>query len=124
MASADYVGAFHLHWVCIMEAPMIRQLERMIAEHSKFGTMEGEERIRFFTLALCGEVGELANYVKKDWRGDDDVIQRRVKIIEELADIANYTFMLASLLGIDLEEVMLRKLLEFERKHAVAKASC
>ena len=103
---------------------MIRQLERMIAEHSKFGTMEGEERIRFFTLALCGEVGELANYVKKDWRGDDDVIQRRVKIIEELADIANYTFMLASLLGIDLEEVMLRKLLEFERKHAVAKASC
>jgi hypothetical protein len=33
---------------------------------------EGDDRLRFLALALAGEAGELANFVKKEWRDGDD----------------------------------------------------
>lgn len=50
---------------------------------------ESREDRRFLALALCGEVGELANLVKKDWRGDviDGLIE---KIEDEVGDIYAY----------------------------------
>jgi NTP pyrophosphatase (non-canonical NTP hydrolase) len=68
-----------------------------------------EESLRFLTLALCGEAGELANLIKKDWRGDQGGEERRAKIVDELTDVANYTFMIAARLGVDLETLMLKK---------------
>ena len=44
----------------------------------------GAEDSRFWGLALCGEAGELANKIKKLWRGDSIA---RTEILEEIADV-------------------------------------
>jgi NTP pyrophosphatase (non-canonical NTP hydrolase) len=74
------------------------------------------EHERYIVLALCGEAGELANLVKKDWRGDSGTVTRREMIKKELADVGNYAFMLAELLGVDLQAEMLKKLIEVEQR--------
>ena len=91
-------------------------LKDKIALHVDHTKLEGVDLFRFLVLALCGEAGELANLVKKDWRGDDGQAQRDADIIEELADIGNYAFMIARHLGVDLEIEMLRKLSAVERR--------
>lgn len=92
----------------------MNELREHIRAHLDWGPLDGPEKMRFMTLALCGEAGELANLVKKDWRGDAG--DRRTKIAAELADVANYTFMLAEGLGIDLPAAMLAKLKEVEQR--------
>lgn len=92
----------------------IDQLQEAIAAHAKWGPLAGADRVRFLALALCGEVGELANLIKKDWRADSG--SRREAIKEELADVANYAFMLSEVLGFDLPKAMLAKLREVERR--------
>jgi NTP pyrophosphatase (non-canonical NTP hydrolase) len=76
--------------------------------------LQGEERLRFLVLALCGETGELANLVKKSWRAGHDCHD----LVDELADVANYVAMLALALDVDLASEMLRKLLEVEARPA------
>ena len=44
---------------------------------------------RFLALALCGEAGELANLVKKEWRGDIDP-KYGEKVRDELGDVYAY----------------------------------
>ena len=90
------------------------ELRDHLRRHLGWGPLAGKDRVRFMTLALCGEAGELANLVKKDWRGDAG--DRREKMIAELADVGNYTFMLAEALGVDLEAAMLKKLIEVEAR--------
>lgn len=90
------------------------ELKDHIRSHLYWGPLDGRERLRFLTLALCGEAGELANLIKKDWRGDAG--DRRPKIVEELADVANYVFMLAEGFGVDLPAAMLKKLKEVEQR--------
>ncbi len=92
------------------------ELQSHIREHLKWGPLKDEEKVRFMALALCGEAGELANLIKKDWRGDAGVPGRRAKIIEELADVGNYAFMLAEALGVDLPAQMLTKLKRVETR--------
>jgi len=92
----------------------IDTLSNHIKNHLQWGPPAGAERVRFLSLALCGEVGELANNVKKDWRGDQG--NRSSDIRDELADIANYTFMLAEELKVDLPTQMMKKLLEVEAR--------
>jgi NTP pyrophosphatase (non-canonical NTP hydrolase) len=91
-------------------------LREHIRQHLHWGPLGGADRMRFMTLALCGEAGELANLVKKDWRGDKGIPDRRAKMIEELADVGNYAFMIAEILGIDLQKEMLAKLLAVEQR--------
>ena len=74
----------------------------------------GKDKLRFLSLALCGEAGELANFVKKEWRGDN---LDRKGLIEEVADVANYLYMIADVLGIDLHKEMLKKLKKVEKRH-------
>jgi NTP pyrophosphatase (non-canonical NTP hydrolase) len=61
--------------------------------HSYSRTGDDESDVRFLTLGLAGEAGELANFVKKRWRDgelhDDD-------IRKEIADVCAYAFMLAA----------------------------
>lgn len=57
-----------------------------IKAHAQWSPVDKQEQVRFMALALCGEVGELANLVKKDWRGDSG--DRRDQIKEELAFLA------------------------------------
>jgi len=53
---------------------------------------------RFLALALCGEVGELANMVKKRWRDGADLTD---EIRDEIADIRVYLELLAKCFGIE-----------------------
>jgi len=91
-------------------------LHSHLRAHLKWGPLVGVERVRFMALALCGEAGELANLIKKDWRGDAG--DRRLAQIDELADVANYVFMLAEEWGVDLPAAMLAKLIEVEKRPA------
>ena len=49
---------------------------------------------RFLALALFGEAGELANLVKKEWRGDEEPAMR-AKLEEEVGDVYAYMRLLA-----------------------------
>lgn len=98
---------------------MNSELKDRLKKHLQWGPIQPDERLRFMALALCGEAGELANLIKKDWRGDGGqlgVDSRRPKVIEELADVANYAFLLAEHLGIDLEAEMIKKAKEVEKR--------
>lgn len=102
---------------------MNAELKDHIKRHLNWGPVPREERLRFMALALCGEAGEFANLVKKDWRGDGGALglaDRQPKIAEELSDIANYAFLLAELIGVDLEAEMLKKLKEVEKRPVYA----
>jgi NTP pyrophosphatase (non-canonical NTP hydrolase) len=61
----------------------------------RFVDMENNEIM--LALALCGEVGELANLIKKKHR-DSDLLTEEIKY--ELADIRIYLELLARLYGI------------------------
>lgn len=81
------------------------------------GIVPGSDEDRhFLTLALCGEVGELANLVKKTWRGDFTVEAARADIGGELADARIYLEVLARALGCDLDAECERKLPELLRR--------
>lgn len=62
-------------------------------------------------LALCGEVGELANIVKKVERGsltiDSEIVM--LDIESELADVFTYLLNIAALRNIDLFKAYLKK---------------
>lgn len=59
--------------------------------------------------ALVGEVGEMANLMKKVRRGDFTLEEARQKIAHEIADIQGYLPLLAQSLGIDLEAATVEK---------------
>ena len=69
---------------------------------------------RFLALALGGEVGELQNMIKKQWRGDDLDLCPAIK--KELADIRIYLHLLATALEVDLDEAVEEKLPEIRAK--------
>lgn len=71
--------------------------------------------LEFATLALAGEVGELANLVKKArrqlWRSEDPALDVPAAK-SELADIVSYALKFANLADWDVEEAYLEKLSE------------
>jgi len=75
-----------------------------------------ETDIKHFVLGLFGELGELANKIKKHerfklgWKGnylnDEEFIEA---IKDELADIAIYLYIIAGKYHLDIEELVLEK---------------
>jgi NTP pyrophosphatase (non-canonical NTP hydrolase) len=64
------------------------------------------EDIAHHVLALCGEVGELANIIKKIQRGDlklDDENDTWYDMANEITDIFIYTLSIAGIAGMDME---------------------
>jgi NTP pyrophosphatase (non-canonical NTP hydrolase) len=59
--------------------------------------------------AMTGEVGELANVLKKVRRGDFTQQDKQQEIADELADIATYLDILAYRLGVDLGHAVINK---------------
>lgn len=69
--------------------------------------------------ALAGEVGELANFVKKVRRGDRTLDEARADISKELADCVIYLDILATQCGVNLGEAVQAKFNETSRKTGV-----
>lgn len=76
---------------------------------NRLGTLTPAERVRFWTLALCGEAGELANQVKKEWRGDPEN-DYEVNVRSEIADVRIYLQRLADELGYDIDKLCQEKI--------------
>lgn len=80
-----------------------------------------QDDIRFFSLGLAGEAGEVANFVKKDWR---DATDHNEDLRKEVADVLAYTIMLADALGMsaaDLVAMVAHKQQVFiDKMHALA----
>jgi NTP pyrophosphatase (non-canonical NTP hydrolase) len=75
------------------------------------------EDIRFLTLALAGEAGELANRIKKQWRGDDLPLPHNdPNVAEELADIRIYVELLAHATGTNIDGTIFDKLPQIRDK--------
>jgi NTP pyrophosphatase (non-canonical NTP hydrolase) len=90
--------------------------------HAKGTLTSDTEILQFLALAICGEAGELANLIKKMWRGDK-VDPEQIK--DEIADIRIYLEHIARQLDLDLDracenklDVVDQRLLEKEKKAA------
>lgn len=59
--------------------------------------------------AVCGELGELANLIKKVERGDITIDDAREEMGKELADVQTYLDILAFRCGVDLGEATRKK---------------
>lgn len=70
----------------------------------------------FLVLALCGEAGELANIVKKDWRGYNGYQFDRNEVIKEVADIMIYLQLIAEYLGTTLDSACTLKMAELNER--------
>lgn len=74
------------------------------ANHAAFSaTGSKEQDIRFLTLGLVGEAGELANLVKKRWR---DSVAHDDDLRKECADVLAYLMMLAGALGMTPDDLV------------------
>ncbi len=69
-------------------------------------------------IALSGEAGELLNAFL--WKKPEDV--KIEKVMEELADVFNYAFLIADKYNLDIEEIMDEKLRINGEKYPVDKA--
>lgn len=68
---------------------------------------------RFLALAICGESGELANMIKKQWR---DGVDLREDIKDEIADIRIYLELMAKLYDIEGDKLDLQVKNKMNRK--------
>lgn len=97
----------------LVELQMQFDAERETTFHWSAPIREGETgALSHNALALAGEVGELANLVKKYERGDFGFDEMISSLPGELADILIYVVKLAYQSGIDLESAFLSKLQE------------
>lgn len=92
--------------------PNTRSLQDLInecAEDSARWFPEVADDLNFMGLAICGETGEMANLLKKVWRGSADMKETLPEIEDELVDVLTYTLMIAGVLNMNLEEAYSRK---------------
>jgi NTP pyrophosphatase (non-canonical NTP hydrolase) len=94
--------------------------ERFLTIARAKGSLKSDVEItHFLALAICGEAGELANFVKKAWRGDEFEIDQ---IRDELADIRIYLEHLARHLQIDIDDACEHKLNTVAQRLAIKEA--
>jgi NTP pyrophosphatase (non-canonical NTP hydrolase) len=92
------------------------KLHRMILKKKKRKWKPySKEDLRFITLAMCGEAGELANFIKKDWRGDKIDWSEAQK---EVADIRIYLELISDAMAFNLDAACESKLTEVESRYA------
>lgn len=78
-----------------------------------------KEDTRYLALGLCGEAGEVANKVMKEWRDGSDLTK---EIREEIADVRVFLELLARCYGIEgeaLDKEVARKLKIVRKRHGV-----
>ena len=73
------------------------------------------------TISLCLEAAELLETYQ--WSGDDLTCEgKRAKVEEELADVLNYCILLADAYGLDMDEIVQKKVKRNAEKYPVSKA--
>lgn len=91
----------------ISPSPTYMRSQQCVEDSERwFGDTYAHASVPHHTLALCGEVGELANIIKKIERGSLSIEDVKVRhhIAMEMADIYVYLLNLAGLMHIDLEK--------------------
>lgn len=69
----------------------------------------GQDPLMYYTLGMCGEVGEMANGLVKSLRNGTNEEKSRQAIIDELPDAFIYGTVLAFVADVDIEEEILKK---------------
>ena len=101
----------HTFYWCV-NMGVIREAWNKLAEDVKRTWVlkfeDEDEKVLFLSNALAGEVGELANEVKKWFRlrlieDEKNIPKQQLHVSFELMDILYYVVMMASTLGIDVE---------------------
>ena len=86
------------------------------AKGKRAHTKKDDWSLNDWMTAVCGEVGELANMLKKVRRGDYTLKENRKEIADEIADVVIYLDILADKTGIDLGEAVISKFNEKSRE--------
>lgn len=73
-------------------------------------TDSNPEILEFLIIGMVGELGELANLIKKIIRGDTNINNEINNIEEEISDIFIYLIKMCNQMNINLEESFLKKL--------------
>lgn len=91
----------------------LKEIQEFQAEFDKahFGAIpffepidEGNvEALEHLVVCIVGELGELANLVKKVRRGDSTLAESRAFLIDETADVFIYLVKLANQMNVDLD---------------------
>lgn len=79
-------------------------------EWSQAASEQQTQPLLYIALALAGEVGEIANIVKKLERGDYTYSQAMMLLEDEAADVLIYLLKLSYQTRIDLEQAFVAKL--------------
>ncbi len=69
----------------------------------------GQDPAMYYTLAICGEAGEMGNKIVKSLRNGDDPEAAKRAVISELPDVFIYGAVLAHVLEIDLTRLVNEK---------------
>ncbi|MDD3102570.1 MAG: MazG nucleotide pyrophosphohydrolase domain-containing protein [Patescibacteria group bacterium] len=83
--------------------------------HQKINS-ENIHILEYLIIGLIGEVGELANIIKKIRRGDLTYSEHKDDIAEEIVDVFIYLLKMAYQNDIDIEQEFLRKLEKNKRR--------
>lgn len=95
---------------------VLRQANEFRLKTAKYKKCEDSWTTAHWLQALVGELGELANIMKKVDRGDFVFDKVKTDIENELADVQTYLDILAFKMGIDLGEVTIRKFNEVSNR--------
>ena len=85
-------------------------------EWNKQVSEENMDVLEFLMISLVGEVGEVANIIKKVLRGDFALLSAMPAISEECADIFAYLMKMCNQMNINLEHAYLNKLKKNESR--------
>jgi NTP pyrophosphatase (non-canonical NTP hydrolase) len=90
---------------------LILKSHKVICKVKNMGEKEafGNDPAIYYSLALSGEIGELANELTKTTRANGSADDKRKALEKELADIVIYSFILAYKTDINLYELVKKK---------------
>lgn len=95
----------------------LRNLQQVLASESDalFGSRWRSGSRLYWATSLAGEVGELCNVVKKEAR---DGLDLTASLGEELADVVITAFLMASTMGLDVEDLVDKKRAQIRAREA------
>jgi len=88
---------------------VLNQMRDESHQASKEWFPETADDLNHHALALCGEVGEVANIVKKAQRGSIELDEAHAHLADELADVFIYLLNCCAITGLDLAEAYRQK---------------